>query len=75
MGWSERTRQEGLRTKPIAKDSGRRPAAEAERLFKPIANEIRADKGLGAVMGLVWAVPSRRSGLKMDRLIRALMLG
>lgn len=51
-GWRDRTEEEGIWTKQIPKDSGWQPAAEAERLFKQIANEIRADKGLGAVMSL-----------------------
>ena len=52
-GWRDRTEEEGIWTKQIPKDSGWQPAAEAERLFKQIANAIRADKGLGAVMSLV----------------------
>ena len=51
-GWRDRTQEEGIWTKQIPKDSGWQPAADAERLFKQIANEIRADKGLGAVMSL-----------------------
>jgi hypothetical protein len=49
-GWTDRTDQEGLWTKQIPKDSGWQPAADAERVFKQIANEIRADKGLGKVL-------------------------
>ena len=51
-GWTDRTKAEGIWTKQIPKDSGWQPAAEAERLFKQIANQIRADKGLSAVMSL-----------------------
>jgi len=47
-----RTEEEGIWTKQIPKDSGWQPAADAERLFKQIANEMRADKGLGAVLSL-----------------------
>jgi hypothetical protein len=51
-GWRDRTEAEGIWTKQIPKDSGWQPAADAERLFKQITNEIRADKGLGAVLSL-----------------------
>ena len=51
-GWRDRTDEEGIWTKQIPKDSGWQPAADAERLFKQIANEMRADKGLGAVLSL-----------------------
>jgi hypothetical protein len=51
-GWRDRTEEEGIWTKQIPKDSGWQPAADAERLFKQIANEIRADKGMGTVMNL-----------------------
>jgi hypothetical protein len=51
-GWRDRTEEEGIWTKQIPKDSGWQPAADAERLFKKIANEIRADRGLGTVMSL-----------------------
>ena len=51
-GWRDRTEEEGIWTKQIPKDSGWQPAADAERLFKQIANEMRADKGLGAVLSL-----------------------
>jgi hypothetical protein len=50
--WKGRTQEEGIWIKQIPKDSGWQPAADAERLFKQIANEIRADKGLGAVMSV-----------------------
>jgi len=51
-GWRDRTEEEGIWTKQIPRDSGWQPAADAERLFKQIANEIRAAKGLGAVLSL-----------------------
>jgi hypothetical protein len=51
-GWRDRTEEEGIWTKQIPRGSGWQPAAEAERLFKQIANQIRADKGLETVMGL-----------------------
>jgi hypothetical protein len=50
--WRDRTEEEGIWTKQIPKHSGWQPAADAERLFKQIANEMRADKGLGAVLSL-----------------------
>ena len=59
-GWRDRTEEEGNWTKQIPTDSGWQPAADAERLFKQIANEIRADKGLRAVMGLAQVVRSYR---------------
>ncbi len=51
-GWRDRTEEEGIWTKQIPKDSGWQPAAEAEALFRRIANGMRADKGLGAVLSL-----------------------
>jgi hypothetical protein len=50
-GWRDRTEEEGIWTKQIPRDSGWQPAADAERLFKQIANEIRAERGLGAHSG------------------------
>ena len=52
-GWRDRTEEERYLDQADSKDSGWQPAADAERLFKQIANEIRADKGLRAVMSLV----------------------
>ena len=49
-GWTDRTATEGIWTKQIPRDSGWQPAADAERLFKQIANEMRADNGLGAAL-------------------------
>ncbi len=48
-GWTDRTKSEGIWTKQVA--SGQwQPVADAERLFKAIANSIRQDKGLEPVL-------------------------
>jgi hypothetical protein len=44
-GWTDRTESEGIWTKQVALGEWR-PVVEAERVFKTIANGIRADKGL-----------------------------
>ena len=49
-GWKDRTEEEGIWTKQIPKDSGWQPQADAERLFKQIANEIRGDRKLEPVL-------------------------
>jgi hypothetical protein len=52
-GWRDRTEAEGIYTKQLPKEGEKwRQAADAERLFKQIANEVRADKGLSAVMAM-----------------------
>ena len=49
-GWRDRTEEEGIWTKQLPKEGEKwQAAADAERLFKRIANEIRADQGLGPV--------------------------
>ncbi len=52
-GWTDRTQDEGIWTKQFPREGERlQTTADAERLFKQIANEIRADKGLAAVMSM-----------------------
>jgi hypothetical protein len=52
-GWRDRTKEEGIWTKQIPKEGEKRKAAaDAEHIFKQIANEIRAEKGLGAVLSM-----------------------
>jgi hypothetical protein len=49
-GWTDRTESEGIWTRQVA--PGRwQPVADAEKLFKEIANGIRQDKELEPVMG------------------------
>ena len=47
-GWRDRTQEEGIWTKQIPKGEWK-PVADAERLFRDIANDIRQDKGLESV--------------------------
>jgi hypothetical protein len=59
-GWTDRTETEGIWTKQLPKgidDAGKprekwRETADAERLFKQIANDIRTERGLGSVLSL-----------------------
>jgi hypothetical protein len=52
-GWTDRTEQEGIYTKQLPKEGEKwRVAADAEKMFKQITNDIRADKGLGGVLSL-----------------------
>lgn len=44
-GWTDRTESEGIWTKQVGQGQWQ-PVADAERLFKEIANAIRRDKGL-----------------------------
>ena len=46
-GWTDRTESEGIWTKQVAPGEWK-PVADAERLFKDIANAIRKGKGPGA---------------------------
>jgi hypothetical protein len=48
-GWTDRTESEGVWTKQVGQGQWQ-PVADAERLFKDIANAIRKDKGLEPVM-------------------------
>ena len=48
-GWADRTESEGIWTKQVAQGEWK-PVADAERLFKDIANSIRRDKGLEPVL-------------------------
>jgi hypothetical protein len=48
-GWTDRSETEGIWTKQIPPGEWR-PVADAERLFKEIANAIRKDKGLEPVL-------------------------
>ena len=47
-GWRDRTQEEGIWTKQVPKGEWK-PVADAERLFREIANKIRQDKGLEPV--------------------------
>ena len=49
-GWTDRTESEGIWTRQVAQGQWQ-PVADAEKLFKEIANDIRQDKGLEPVMG------------------------
>ena len=50
-GWTDRTEKEGIFTKQLPKEGEKwRETADAEKLFKQIANKMRADKGLGDVL-------------------------
>jgi hypothetical protein len=59
-GWTDRTEAEGIWTKQLPKglDGEGQPrekwrdTADAERLFKQIANEIRSEQGLGPVLSI-----------------------
>ena len=59
-GWKDRTEQEGIWTKQLPRGEDEhgnkrekwKDAADAERVFKQIANDMRADKGLGTVLSL-----------------------
>ena len=44
-GWRDRTQEEGIWTKQVPKGEWK-PVADAERIFREIANKIRQDKGL-----------------------------
>ncbi len=48
-GWRDRTQDEGIWTKQVATGEWQ-PVADAERLFKEIANAIREEKGLEPVL-------------------------
>ena len=48
-GWTDRTETEGVWTKQVGQGQWQ-PVADAERLFKDIANSIRKDKGLEPVL-------------------------
>ena len=48
-GWVDRVESEGIWTKQVGQGQWQ-PVADAERLFKEIANGIRRDKGLEPVM-------------------------
>jgi hypothetical protein len=48
-GWTDRTQSEGVWTKQVGQGQWQ-PVADAERLFKDVANAIRKDKGLEPVM-------------------------
>jgi hypothetical protein len=48
-GWTDRTENEGVWTKQVGQGQWQ-PVADAERLFKEIANAIRKDKGLEPVL-------------------------
>lgn len=48
-GWRDRTEEEGIWTKQVP-DGMWQPVADAERLFKELANGMRADRGLEAVL-------------------------
>jgi N12 class adenine-specific DNA methylase/SAM-dependent methyltransferase len=48
-GWTDRTRSEGVWTKQVGHGEWQ-TVADAERLFKDIANSIRKDKGLEPVL-------------------------
>jgi hypothetical protein len=48
-GWIDRTQSEGVWTKQVGQGQWQ-PIADAERLFKEVANSIRKDKGLEPVM-------------------------
>jgi len=48
-GWKDRTEEEGIWTKQVAPGEWK-PVADAERLFKVIANAIREEKGLEPVL-------------------------
>lgn len=49
-GWTDRTKSEGIWTKQVEQGQWQ-PVADAEKLFKEIANGIRQDKGREPVMG------------------------
>jgi hypothetical protein len=52
-GWTDRMEKEGIWTKQLPKEQEKwRDVADAEKLFKQIANEMRADKGLGPVLSI-----------------------
>jgi hypothetical protein len=52
-GWKDRTENEGIWTKQLPKEGEKwREAADAEKLFKQIANDMRAEKGLGSVLSV-----------------------
>jgi hypothetical protein len=55
-GWTDRMESEGIWTKQIK--GLWKPVADAERLFKEIANAIRRDKGLPAVTLAMDAAPA-----------------
>jgi hypothetical protein len=48
-GWTDRTESEGVWTKQVGQGQWQ-PVADAERLFKEVANAIRKDKGLEPVL-------------------------
>jgi hypothetical protein len=48
-GWVDRTESEGVWTKQVGQGQWQ-PVADAERLFKEVANAIRKDKGLEPVL-------------------------
>ncbi|HEX4138973.1 MAG TPA: hypothetical protein VHY09_01395 [Candidatus Methylacidiphilales bacterium] len=51
-GWTDRTEKEGIYTRQLPREAEKwREAADTEKLFKQIANEMRANKKLGAVLG------------------------
>jgi hypothetical protein len=56
-GWADRTESEGIWTKQIPSGLWK-PVADAERLFKEIANAIRRDRGLPAVTLAMDAAPA-----------------
>jgi hypothetical protein len=47
-GWRDRTEEEGIWTRQVPKGEWK-PVADAERIFREIANDIRKDKGLEPV--------------------------
>ena len=48
-GWTDRTESEGVWTKQVGQGQWQ-PVADAERVFKDVANAIRTDKGLKPAM-------------------------